>query len=180
MKTSHHNVENLSTSLKITITTPRPTVKIIQYSIMLVFLVFIAIFTLFIFSESGLLPFKTIIVLLSVYWEIWGLFYLLKLLIGREIIEASKDFITISTNLFGFSRTKKYPSEFIQDLKVLPNPYAHEYKTWSRSDVWWDKGDGLISLQFNAQNIRVGRWLDEAESQEIVDIIQKSFPQYHK
>jgi len=84
----------------------------------------------------------------------------------------------VGSHLLWFTTTQKYPGEHVQDFGVLPNRYAQEYRKWSRKDMWWDKGDGLISLTVNSQRVQLGRWLDVDEAQEIVTLIQRSFPEY--
>ena len=112
MTSSHHNVEILGSSTKITIATPRPW---IQISILGTMLLFIAVFVPFITSKPGLSPVRIIIVGFMMLWEAWGIFHFCKLLLGKEIIEVGKDFILVSSRVIGFTRAKKYSTKLIRE-----------------------------------------------------------------
>ncbi len=141
-------------------------------------LVFVAIFAASLLSGSS--PALKVFVGIMMLWEIWGVYYFLKLLLGKEIIEVRADSLKIDKRIVWFSRSQEYPSELIRELQVLPNSYSQEYRTWPRVEIWWDKGGGTISFKAGSQDVQFGSWLDESEAQEIVAVIQKAFQKYNK
>jgi hypothetical protein len=141
-------------------------------------LVFVAAFATFLLKPDSS-PILKILVAIMLVWEVWGLYYLLKLLFGKEIINVCTDSLRIDKRIIWFSQSQEYPSEFVRELRVLPNPYSSEYRTWHRAEIWWDKGDGVIYFKAGSQDVRFGSWLDESEAQEIVSVIQMGLQKYN-
>ena len=171
----NHRIENLGSTLKITISTPRPWGRIVLLGILLLFQP-IAYFL--VFSMLNFLPLKIFFIISLALNGIWAIYHFFELLTGKEVVTVSKDFIVVSNYLLGFTRAKKYSGSLVRNLKVLPNTFAPEYRNRPRTELFWLKSEGRLSFLYNARRVNFGKWLDEEELHEILNCIQESFPGY--
>jgi hypothetical protein len=68
-------------------------------------------------------------------WEVWRIYYFIRILFGKEIIEMRHDFIILRSQIPGLTSVRKYPTNLIRDLRVLPIPIYPNYRAWPRSEI---------------------------------------------
>lgn len=106
--------------------------------------------------------------ILLIYPLAWQLF-------GKEEIQITDQLIKINHVLFGFKRSKEYPENQINDLRVSP---------FDKDDP--RNGSNLGSIYFNYDARTTFTYttfagsVDDAEAKQIIAEIQQKFPQYKK
>jgi len=96
---------------------------------------------------------------------------------GKEIIEVSKDILSIRYKIFSFGKPKEYPFQYIKNLRSIP---VIERDFWGRrkNSWWWGKKTGAIAFDFGAKTIHFGSECNEAEGKMILNEIRNTYPQY--
>ena len=107
-------------------------------------------------------------VLFALYSWLWQL-------TGREVIEVSREGISLSRQVLGRGRAKTYLAEHIQDLRVSPSPFA-AMTTWRHSRQPFGML-GALAFDYGARTIRFAD-TDEAEAKQILKEIQKRYSRY--
>ncbi len=172
--------------MRITILTPRPWIRIFLSALLLAPWIILEVDMV----PGWLLWAGTLLSEVSI-WNImvllWGvlftaggillLYHFLRLLFGREIIDVGDRSISRQVQLFSPGKTRTYTRDQIGNMKLSSIQYP-EYRSWPRSNIWWDKGDGPIVFDYRSKTVRMGTYLDEAEAMEIMRAIVKRYPQY--
>jgi hypothetical protein len=106
---------------------------------------------------------------LAIYAFLWQL-------AGKEIVEVSHQSITVSRQVFGFSRPKEYLAEHVKDLRIA-SPVGDGWFGWPRGTSFWGLSGGPIAFDYGARTFRLGGGADEAEAKQIIAAIRQRFPQ---
>jgi hypothetical protein len=110
-------------------------------------------------------------------WTAAGIFFLvwmLWILVGQEVIEASLPEKTLRVRS-PFRGTSNYRLSEIANLRVLED-MASTILWWWRS--WMMPTSGVIAFDYGASTIRFGFNLDPAEARQIVALLKERFGQY--
>jgi hypothetical protein len=125
------------------------------------------------------------IVLFLAYWlfpwirgEIYAVDSLLWQLGGKEIIEISKQSITLLRPILGFWYSKKYRAENIENLR-FSHLEAFDKSSWRRHANFWELGDNLLAFNYKGKATRLIWGLNEADGKQILVLIRQRFPQYN-
>lgn len=105
------------------------------------------------------------VVIYSFLWQI----------VGKEIIEANANLMTLTRQIFGWKKSGEYSSEMVRDLRV--NPQQPSAFAPIRSFQKLVGQDGLIAFDYGAKTFRFGLEIDEAEAKQIVSVLQQRLPQ---
>ena len=170
-----HRTENLGDTLIISMPSRKKLGFILVLGIcnltwiLLEFLI-ITLFPYILSRESNLL--------FLIVWSVLGIFVIYPLawqLFGREEVQITNQFIKISKVVFGFKRSKEYPGNQINDLRLTP---------FDKNDP--RNGTNLGSIYFNYDARTTFKYVtfagsvDDAEARQIIAEIQQKFPQYKK
>jgi hypothetical protein len=113
-------------------------------------------------------------------WTVGGalvIYTFLWQLTGKEIVEVSHLSITVSRQVFGFSRPKEYLAEHVKNLRVA-SPAGDGWFGRPRATGFWGLSDGSIVFNYRARLFRFGSGADGAEAKQIIAAIRQRFPQY--
>ena len=95
---------------------------------------------------------------------------------GKEVIEASREAITLSQAVAGFSRPRQYLAQHIKELRINPVP-----GTMWRSAMWaipWGSRWGALAFDYGAKTIYFAGATDQAEARQILDLIGHRYAVY--
>ena len=115
-----------------------------------------------------------------VFWACgWTLSGLLAIFIwlwnmkGREIVRISDRELIRSREYVYFSRSKKYATEIITDLRLTDNsPYALEM---SGGMEFWGLSGGMISFNYGPGIYKFALGIDESEATRVIETIKARF-----
>ena len=92
---------------------------------------------------------------------------------GREIVRISDRELVRSREYVFFSRSNKYTTELISDLRLTDNsPYALEM---SGGMEFWGLSGGMISFNYGPAIYKFGLGIDETEATRIIETIKVRF-----
>lgn len=178
-----HTVEDLGSSLLITIPSPRKWFLVIHLIIQVLVWVLMEVIILGAviigienngYSSSS--AFIGIWLILFTLMGFFALYALLWQLAGREEVEVNTQSITIRHVLFGLNFPKEYSSNYFKDIRIS---IATTRNTgWPFMFESWGLGGGTIAFDYGAKTYRLANSLDEAEAKQIIAEIQQKFPQY--
>jgi hypothetical protein len=101
----------------------------------------------------------------ALYVVLWSLF-------GREIIRAGADTLSIQRRLFLDRQPKDYEVLSVKLIRITPIPYEPFYIL-----RWLGFAGGPIAFDYGAETVRFGAGLQEAEANQILDLLLKKVPQ---
>jgi hypothetical protein len=125
---------------------------------LLIFIVFLIIFFLAFLGMGG--P-----VIYSLLWQI----------VGKEIIEANSQTLTIIKQIFRWRNFKEYATETVSDLRVNTQQLSSIPPIESIQKLLGH--DGKIAFDYGAKTIRFGLEIDEAEAKQIIFALRQQLPQ---
>lgn len=114
-------------------------------------------------------------------WTIGGTVAILSLmwmLLGKEVIQVNRQFITIKKNIFGLGKLKQYQSSHIKDIRILPTVKNDQYTENNLS--FWGVTGGNIAFDYGHNTHRFGGGIDEAEAKEILRRILNRNPDFQR
>jgi hypothetical protein len=96
---------------------------------------------------------------------------------GREIVEITKDYLSIQYRIFGYESPQLYNAAEISSLRAaLPNMFARNW--FSLLFVPEERMDGVMTFVWNKKTIRFGNRLGELEARHILRVIKHKFPHH--
>jgi hypothetical protein len=101
----------------------------------------------------------------ALYVVLWSLF-------GREIIRVDADTLGIQRRLFWDRQPKDYEIASIRALRVTVVPYDpfHFFRSFGLAG-------GPIAFDYGAETVRFGAGIQEAEAEQVLDLLSKKAPQ---
>ena len=93
-------------------------------------------------------------------------------LMGREVIFVTSGALVLETRLIVRIRRRIFPVKQISDLRHIEYIPPNTRKAAI--------GAPTISFNYRGKTIRVGRGLDKADAQEVIDILKKNLPSVFK
>ena len=92
---------------------------------------------------------------------------------GREIVRISERELIRSREYVFFSRSKKYGTELITNLRLTDySPYALETRGGME---FWGLSGGMISFNYGTDVYKLGLGIDESEATHIIAAIKERF-----
>lgn len=101
------------------------------------------------------------------YKLLWGL-------TGKEVMEVSRQSITLSRRILGFSRPKEYLAEHINDLRAVP--CAGSIWPGAAWSGFWTSRLYTLAFDYGARTFRFGAEAEEAEAKQILAEVLRRFP----
>ena len=107
-----------------------------------------------------------------IIWTVVGVaiaFGWLTLTTGKEIIQVSRQDITIGRSIFGFSRPRIYMAQYIVDLRLQPILVV----PWRRYGIGsaWRQRFGSLAFDYGARTVTFANGADPAEAKQIMAAI---------
>jgi hypothetical protein len=103
------------------------------------------------------------------------IYSLLLQIVGKEIIEANSQTLTITKQIFGWKNFKEYATEAISDLRVNTQQLSSIPPIASIQKLLGQ--DGMIAFDYGAKTFRFGLEIDEAEAKQIIFVLRQHLPQ---
>ena len=94
-------------------------------------------------------------------------------LMGKEILAARGQTLTVRRDIGGFGLNKEYSLIQMRDLRIRPvgvTPFE-----FSSSFQLWGVGGGVIAFDHGERTYRFGAGLDETEAKQVVTAIKQRF-----
>jgi len=101
----------------------------------------------------------------ALYVVLWSLF-------GREIIKVDADTLSIQRRLFLDRQPKDYELSSVKTLRTTPIPYEPFYIL-----RWLGLTGGPIAFDYGTETVRFGAGMQEAEANQMLDLLLKKAPQ---
>jgi hypothetical protein len=103
----------------------------------------------------------------SLFWQLGG----------KEIIEISKQSITLRRPIMGLWYSKKYQARDIENLCFRPIEYFNK-PHWRRHANFWELGDNLLTFDYKGKTTRLIWGLNEFDGKQMLALIRQRFSQY--
>ena len=106
----------------------------------------------------------------------FGIYRAIWLLVGKEVIEATPQILTITKQIFQWKRSKGYASEKVNDLRPNTQPLSTIFFPGKRVKKFLG-GAGMIAFDYGARTFSFGQDVDEAEAKQIILALKEQLPQ---
>jgi len=97
----------------------------------------------------------------------FGIYRVLWLFTGKEVIEATPQRFTITQQISRWKKLKEYASESVNDLRPNTQPLSSLFFPGKRVKKFMG-GAGMIAFDYGARTYSFGQDVDEAEAKQII------------
>jgi hypothetical protein len=110
-------------------------------------------------------------------WTAGGLFagYIWwRMAFGAETLKIGATSISMGRSMSWFERERSFDAQHIWRLRTVPIPAFSIFE--NRANLWW--GSPSLAFDYGSRTVRFGAGIDEAEAYQILELVQKKFPEY--